>query len=161
MCGWAMSQPLPYKDLKWMSYTDINNFDVHYDWYGYFLEVDLIYPYRLHNLHIDLSFCPSNCLASREDKVKKLIADLGNKKNCLIHLSLALRRGYVPKKHDVNWNDAKWIRIFNSKPCKVRRWVPGLQKYYFLKENWAKWSLKKTKITFILLHIIHIKTKRN
>jgi len=31
MCGWAMSQPLPYKDLKWMSYTDINNFDVHYD----------------------------------------------------------------------------------------------------------------------------------
>jgi len=25
--GWAMSQPLPYKDFKWMSTTDIDSFD--------------------------------------------------------------------------------------------------------------------------------------
>jgi len=43
------------------------------------LEVDLIYPYRLHDLHNDLPFCPSNCLASKDDKVKKLVADLENK----------------------------------------------------------------------------------
>jgi len=72
--GWAMSQPLPYKDFKWMSTTDIDNFDVNNipidSKYGYFLEVDVIYPYRLHDLHNDLPFCPSNCLASKEDKVK-------------------------------------------------------------------------------------------
>jgi len=84
-----MSQPLPYKDFKWMSTTDIDNFDIHtipFDSkYGYSLKVDLIYPWRLHDLRNDLPFCPSNCLASKEDRVKKLIADLGNKKNYVIH----------------------------------------------------------------------------
>jgi len=47
------------------------------------------------------------------------------------------------KKYDANWNDAKWIRIFYSKPCKVRRWVPGLQKYYFLKRKSSKVIIKK------------------
>jgi len=67
--GWTMSQPLPYKDFKWMSTTDIDKFDIYK--YGYFLEMDLIHPYRLHDLHNDLPFCPSNCLASKEYKVKK------------------------------------------------------------------------------------------
>jgi len=92
--GWAMSQPLPYKDFKWMSTTDIDNFDIH-------LEVDLIYPYRLHDLHNDFPFCPSNCLASKEDMVKKLIADLGNKKNYVIHyrnLQQCIPNGLVLKK---------------------------------------------------------------
>jgi len=44
--GWAMSQSLPYKDFKWMSTADIDNFDIHnipFDSkYGYFLEVDNI-----------------------------------------------------------------------------------------------------------------------
>jgi len=83
-----MSQPLPYKDFKWITTADIDNFDIHnipFDRkYGYFLEVDLIYPYRLHAL----SFCPSNCLASKEDKVKKLISDLGNKNNYVIHYGI-------------------------------------------------------------------------
>jgi len=51
--------------------------------YFYFLEEDLIYPSRLHDLHYDLPFCQPNFLTSKEDKVKKLIADLGNKKNNL------------------------------------------------------------------------------
>jgi len=47
----------PYKDFKWMSTADIDNFDIHnipFDSkYGYFLEADLIYPYRLHDtLHL-------------------------------------------------------------------------------------------------------------
>jgi len=46
--GWAMSQPLPYKDFKWMSTTDIDNFDIQnipFDSkYGYFLEV--IWPQK-------------------------------------------------------------------------------------------------------------------
>jgi len=45
--GWAMPPLLPYKDLKWMSTTDIDNFDIHKFKYSYFLEVDLIYPYMI------------------------------------------------------------------------------------------------------------------
>jgi len=101
--GWAMSQPLPYKDFKWMSTTDIDNFDITNIPIDskYFLEVDLIYPYRLHDLHNDLPFCPSNCLASKEDKGKKLIADLGNKKNYVIHyrnLQQCMQNGLALKK---------------------------------------------------------------
>jgi len=103
--GWAMSQPLPYKDFKWMLTTDIDNFGIHnipFDSkYGYFLEVDLIYPYRLHDLHNDLPFCPSNCLSSKEDMLKKLIADLGNKKNYVIHyrnLQQCIQNGLKLKK---------------------------------------------------------------
>jgi len=55
-----MSLPLPYKDFKRMYTTDINNFDIHDitidSKYGYFLEVDIMYPYRLHDLHNDLHF---------------------------------------------------------------------------------------------------------
>jgi len=65
------------------------------------LEVDLIYPYRLHDLHNDLPFCPSNCLASKEDRVKKLNADLGNKNNYVIHyrnFQQCIQNGLVLKK---------------------------------------------------------------
>jgi len=63
--------------------------------------VDLIYPYRLHDLHNDLPFCPSNCLASKADKVWKLIADLVNKKNYVIqyrNLQKGKHNGLVRKK---------------------------------------------------------------
>jgi len=67
--GWAMSQPLPYKDFKYMSSTDIDSFDIHnipiVSKYGYFLEVDLIYPYR------SIFIMIFHCLASKEDMVKK------------------------------------------------------------------------------------------
>jgi len=88
-----------------MSTTIIDNFDIHNipdrGKYGYFLEVDLIYPHRLHDLHNDLPLCPSNCLASKEDKGKKLFADLGNKKNYVIdyrNLQQCIQNGLVLKK---------------------------------------------------------------
>jgi len=81
--GWAMSQPLPYKDFKYMSSTDIDSFDIHNipidSKYGYFLEVDLIYPYR------SIFIMIFHCLASKEDMVKKWLAELGNKNNYVIH----------------------------------------------------------------------------
>ena len=57
--GWAMSQKLPVKNVKWVK--DIFNFNEsfikRYDKEsdeGYFLEVDVRYPKNLHNLHNDL-----------------------------------------------------------------------------------------------------------
>jgi len=47
LCGWAMSQPLPFEEFKWMSTMDIDNFGIHNvpidSKHGYFLEVVLIY----------------------------------------------------------------------------------------------------------------------
>jgi len=84
-----------------INYICIYIYDINYILYYYFLEVDLIYPYRLHDLHNDLPFCPSNCLASKEDRVKKLNADLGNKNNYVIHyrnFQQCIQNGLVLKK---------------------------------------------------------------
>jgi len=57
---WAMCQPLPYADFRWVN--DISNFnvmDIELDSStGYILEMDLEYPQHLHNAHTDLPFCP-------------------------------------------------------------------------------------------------------
>jgi len=114
--GWAMSQPLPYKNFKWMSTTDTDNFDIHNipfnSKYGNFLEVDLIYLYRLRDLHNDLPFCPSNCLASKKEKVQKLIADLGNMKNYVIqyrNLQQCIQNGLVLKRTIVQFLQKSWL----------------------------------------------------
>ena len=44
---------------------------------GYFLEVDVQYPEKLHNLHNDLLFLPENI------KIEKFSSSLYNKKECL------------------------------------------------------------------------------
>jgi len=77
--------------------------------------VDLIYPYRLHDLHNNLQFSPSNCLASRDDKVKNLIADLGNKKNYVMHyrnLQQCIQNGLVLKKiyRVVQFLQKSWLK---------------------------------------------------
>ncbi|XP_011699319.1 PREDICTED: uncharacterized protein LOC105456742 [Wasmannia auropunctata] len=84
--GWAMCQPLPYTDFRWVD--DAENFD-----WGtiasdsptvYILEVDLEYPQYLHDLHTDLPFCPTR------DKPPgtrhyKLLATLNGKKRYVIY----------------------------------------------------------------------------
>ena len=60
--GWAMSQPLPTGDFKFMEIEDFYNID----WMlipddaktGFMLEVDLHYPPELHDLHNDLPLAP-------------------------------------------------------------------------------------------------------
>ena len=62
--GWAMSKKLPLSGFKWLDMSEtsnkinedfINNYDENND-KGYILEVDVKYPKRLHELHIDLVF---------------------------------------------------------------------------------------------------------
>ena len=57
---------LPYEDFKWLSEEEIKVFDLDMipDLIGYFLEVDLEYPYSLHNLHNDYPLCPEKIEAS-------------------------------------------------------------------------------------------------
>ena len=99
-----MSKYLPYKGFKWLKY--VNEFDVmsinEKSPIGYFLEVDLECPDELHELHNDYSSAPGKLAVSSDmlsnyckniaDKyeikvgdVKKLIPNLGNKTNYVVH----------------------------------------------------------------------------
>ena len=65
---------------------------------GYFLEVDVQYSEKLHELHNDLAFLPEKM---KFEKVKKLVANFLDKSGYVIHinyLSYALVNGLVLKK---------------------------------------------------------------
>ena len=59
--GWEVSQKLPVNDFKWVE--DISEFNEDFvktfndeSDEGHFLEVDVQYPEKIHNLHNDLPF---------------------------------------------------------------------------------------------------------
>ena len=62
--GWAMSEYLPYEGFKWLK--NVDKFDVmsinEKSPIGYFLEVDLEYSDKLHELHSDYPLGPENLL---------------------------------------------------------------------------------------------------
>ena len=64
LCGWAMSQKLPVNKFEWIEEISqfnkdfIKNYNKETD-EGYFLEVDVQYPKKVHELHNDLPFLPS------------------------------------------------------------------------------------------------------
>ena len=102
--GWAMSEYLPYEGFEWLKHND--EFDVRSiskkGLIGYLLEVHLKYPDKLHELHNDCLLAPQKLAGSNDmlseyckkitDKyeikvgdVKKLIPNLGNKTNYVVH----------------------------------------------------------------------------
>ena len=59
--GWRMIKDLPKSGFKWLSNKEFNDFDLNISensLTGYILEVDLVYPEELHNLHSDYPLCP-------------------------------------------------------------------------------------------------------
>ena len=99
-----MSEYLPYGEFEWLE--NVDEFDVNSinekSEIGYFLEVDLEYPDELHELHNDYPLAPEKLAISYDmlsdyckkiaDKhgikvgdVMKLIPNLGNKTNYVLH----------------------------------------------------------------------------
>ena len=76
--GWAMTQKLPVRDFKWMTKTELEN------WKNFpcVLEVDLEYPWELHDSHNDYPLAPEKLQVGN---VKKLIPNLHNKKKYILH----------------------------------------------------------------------------
>ncbi|RLU22202.1 hypothetical protein DMN91_006583 [Ooceraea biroi] len=116
--GWAMCQPLPYANFRWVN--DISNFNVNViapdSPKGYVLEVDLEYPRHLHDAHTDLPFCPTRDKppGKRQDK---LFAILYDKKRYVIHyrnLQQCTRHGLrVTKIHRVlEFAQSPWLRDY-------------------------------------------------
>ena len=86
--GWAMSQKLPVNNFQQTEETSqfnedyIKNHNEESD-EGYFLEVDIQYPEKLHELNNDVPFLPER---KKIKKVKKLVTNLYDKNECLIHI---------------------------------------------------------------------------
>ena len=102
--GWAMSEYVPYEGFKWLK--NVDKFDVmsinEKSPIGYLLEVDVEYPDKLHKLHNDYPLAPEKLAVSsdmlskyckeiadkykiKDGDIKKLIPNLGNKTNYVIH----------------------------------------------------------------------------
>jgi len=77
--GWAMSQPFPVSDFKWMKKKDLENWKE----LGCILEADLEYPKELHDLHSDYPLAPERITVNR---VEKPIPNLADKKKIYITL---------------------------------------------------------------------------
>ena len=100
----------------------IKNYDEDSD-KGYILEVDVKYPKKLHDLHSDLPF-------SREimkiDKCKKLVCNLNNKKDYVVHirsLKQALNHILVLKKvhRVIQFNQEAWLKPYIDMNTELRK----------------------------------------
>ena len=134
--GWAISRYLPYGVFKWLK--NVDNFDVNWvsknSSIGYILKVDLEYPEKLHLLHNDYPLAPEKlaipydmlsdyCKKIADEyeikvgDVKKLIPNLGNKTNYVLHyrnLQLYLSLGMkLNKVHKVlKFKQSKWMKKY-------------------------------------------------
>ena len=134
--GWAMSGYLPYGGFKWLK--NVDNFDVNSvsekSPIGYILNVDLKYSDELHVLHNDYPLAPEKLAISYDmlsdyckkiadeyeikvGDVKKLIPNLGNKTNYVLHyrnLQLYLSLGMkLNKVHKVlKFKQSKWMKKY-------------------------------------------------
>ena len=139
--GCTMSSYLPYGGFKWLK--NVDNFDV--NWIsecnstedsstGYILKVDLEYPDELHALHNDYPLVPEKfaitydmlsdyCKKIADEyeikvgDVKKLIPNLGNKTNYVVHyrnLQLYLSLGIkLTKIHKVlKFKQSGWMKKY-------------------------------------------------
>ena len=101
--GWAMSQKLPVNSFEQIKHTSHFNEDFqkkkNYNKEsdeGYFLEVDVHYPEKLHELHNDLPFLSERM---KFGKIKKLVTNL-HETEYIIHIinsKQALNHGLVLK----------------------------------------------------------------
>ena len=86
--GWTMLQKLPVNNFEWI--TDTSQFNEDFikiynkeSDEGYFFEVDVQYPKKLHELYNDLQFLPERM---KIEKVEKLVANLHDKTEYVIHI---------------------------------------------------------------------------
>ena len=111
-----MSQRIFLGGFKWTEYNSDFNKDFQGKYNedsdeGYFLEVDVQYPEKLHDIHNDLEF------SHERIKVEKVVANLHDKKAYLFHiinLKQALYHGLVLKKvhRVIKLNQRTWLKQY-------------------------------------------------
>jgi len=116
--GWAMSQPLPVSDFKWMKEKDLDNWKE----LGCILAVDLEYPKELHDLHNDYPLAPERITVN---KVEKLIPNLEDKKKYILHcknlkqyLDPGLKLTQIHR--GISFNEKAWMKPYIDLNTKLR-----------------------------------------
>ena len=136
--AWALSQPLPTGNFNWLDENEIESLDICKlggDGCGYVLEVDLIYPHKLHDLHNLYPLAPEKMRVTKEmlspflvellakhsikhsDKTEKLIPNLYDKERYIVHyraLQLYLQLGLKIKKihRVISFDESSWIEPY-------------------------------------------------
>ena len=118
--GRAMSEKLPIHSFKWLSSGEMEklfNNQVVQIWEKTpcILEVDLVYPENLHDLHNDYPFCPER--VECKNGVEKLIPNLRDKTKYVIHyknLIQCLKAGLKLKKihRGIKFIESEWIKPY-------------------------------------------------
>ena len=126
--GAAMSEKLPVHSFKWMTSQEIENIFNNrivqvWEKTPCILEVDLIYPEELHDIHNDYPLCPERVECDRG--VKKLIPNLRHKNNYVIHyknLIQCLRLGMKLKKihRGIKFTEAAFLKPYIDKNTSLR-----------------------------------------
>ncbi|XP_065223826.1 uncharacterized protein LOC135847991 [Planococcus citri] len=118
--GHSLSSYLGHSEFEWVEKVrNFNVFEVNDDSEtGYILEVDLEYPQELHDFHRDFPFCPESMIPpGAESKQPKLIANVLNKKNYIIHysnLKQCLTHGLkLSKIHRIlKFRQSRWLKPY-------------------------------------------------
>ena len=113
--GWATSQLLPAGRFRWVDVklNEICKLAKRED-KSYLLEVDVSYPKELHDSHNDLPFM---CERMEINKVEKLVPNLHNKRNYVIHiraLDQALTHGLILEKihQAIEFDQFAWMKTY-------------------------------------------------
>ena len=116
--GWAMCKPLPTGHFKWMSRSQID------DWEQCpcILEVDLEYPRELWELHSDYPLAPEHLML---DGVEKLVPSFHKKSKYVVHheaLKTYLKHGLkISKIHGgISFCESPWMKPYIEKNTKLR-----------------------------------------
>ena len=124
----AMTEKLPVRGFKWVN--DISKMDEDFvkDYdkngnKGYILEVDLDYPNKLQNFHSDLPFLPERMVINN---TKKLVYNLNDKKNYVVHINVlkqALDHGLKLRKvhRVIEFDQEAWLKEYIDVNTELRK----------------------------------------
>ena len=135
--GWAMLQKFPVNGFEWIKNTSqfnqdfIKNSNEESD-EGYFVEVNVQYLEKVHELHNDLPFLPERM---KFEKVGKLVTNLHDKTEYVIHirsLKQALNHGLVLKKvhRVIKFNQKAQLQPYIDMNTKLRKQKMILKKVF-------------------------------
>ena len=121
--GWAMSQPLPTGRFRWVSIepNKVGKLAARTD-KGYLLKVDVSYPRDLHDSHNNLPFM---CERLKIGGIEKLVPNLLNKKNYVIHIQAqnqALAHGLILDRihRAIEFDQSAWMKSYIDSNTQLR-----------------------------------------
>ena len=130
---WAMSQKFPVNNFEWIkdvtkSYNQESN-------KGYFLEADVQYLEKLHDLHSYLPFLPERM---KIEKFEQLVANLHDKTKYVIHIknlkeALNYELVLIKVHRVIKFNQNVWIEPYVGMNADLRKKGKIILKNIFLK----------------------------